>query len=90
MQAVVKSFDPGNRGWLSAGQVRRAFTTLGFNPPKHLGDRVPCDVVLDTLKETQETELFNLVAAGFIMEEEDAMEDVQLGSSHSNQNNSYL
>lgn len=64
MEAVVKSFDPGQRGWLSAGQTRRAFTTLGLTPDEELDDRIPCDIVLDSLKKTQELELFSLLSAG--------------------------
>lgn len=65
MEAVVKSFDPGQRGWLSAGQVRRAFTSLGFSPPDDvLSERTPTDVVLNNLRTTQERELFDLLASG--------------------------
>ncbi|XP_060806463.1 GPI ethanolamine phosphate transferase 1 [Amyelois transitella] len=64
LQAVIKSFDPGQRGWLSCGQVRRAFTTLGLSPPAFLQERMPCDVVFNLLRNTQEAELFNLLSAG--------------------------
>lgn len=66
---MVKSFDPGQRGWLSAGQTRRAFVTLGLTPEEPLEDRIPCDVVLNSLRKTQETELYNLLAAGMNMPE---------------------
>ncbi|KAL0851135.1 hypothetical protein ABMA28_007000 [Loxostege sticticalis] len=69
LEAVVKSFDPGQRGWLSAGQTRRAFVTLGLTPEEPLEDRIPCDVVLNSLRKTQETELYNLLAAGMNMPE---------------------
>lgn len=64
LKAVVKSFDPGQRGWMSAGQVRRAFITLGLTPEDDLEDRIPCDIVLEKLKRTQELELFSLLSAG--------------------------
>ncbi|XP_026731554.1 uncharacterized protein LOC113496515 [Trichoplusia ni] len=64
LEAVVKSFDPGQRGWLSAGQVRRAFITLGLTPVDDLDDRIPTDVVLEMLKYTQENELYDLLIAG--------------------------
>lgn len=64
LEAVVKSFDPGQRGWLSAGQVRRAFTTLGLTPPANMEERIPTDVVLNNLRQTQEKELFELLSAG--------------------------
>lgn len=64
LEAVVKSFDPGQRGWLSAGQVRRAFITLGLTPVDDLDDRIPTDVVLEMLKITQENELYDLLIAG--------------------------
>lgn len=64
LEAVVKSFDPGQRGWLSAGQTRRAFITLGLTPDDNLEDRIPCDVVLKNIRTTQESELYELLCAG--------------------------
>ncbi|KAJ8736342.1 hypothetical protein PYW08_006998 [Mythimna loreyi] len=64
LEAVVKSFDPGHRGWLSAGQVRRAFTTLSLTPPINIEERTSTDVVLNNLRATQEQELFDLLSAG--------------------------
>ncbi|RVE42551.1 hypothetical protein evm_012799 [Chilo suppressalis] len=64
LEAVVKSFDPGQRGWLSAGQTRRAFITLGLQPDEHLHERNPYDEVLNSLQKKQETELFDLLCAG--------------------------
>ncbi|XP_075972942.1 uncharacterized protein LOC142974454 [Anticarsia gemmatalis] len=64
LQAVVKSFDPGNRGWLSSGQVRRAFTTLGITPKNNLEERVSTDEVFCVLKQCQESQLFHLLSAG--------------------------
>lgn len=65
LQAVMKSFDPCNRGWLTAGQVRRAFTTLGLTPKSNLEVKTPTLEVLDMLRETQEEELLSLLKAGF-------------------------
>ncbi|CAH0592490.1 unnamed protein product [Chrysodeixis includens] len=64
LEAVVKSFDPGQRGWLSAGQVRRAFKTLGLTLKDDLEERIPTDEVLKGLKVAQEEELYELLNAG--------------------------
>lgn len=64
LEAVVKSFDPGQRGWLSAGQVRRAFITLGLTPADDIDERIPTDVVLEAIKKRQEDELYDLLIAG--------------------------
>ncbi|CAH2102472.1 unnamed protein product [Euphydryas editha] len=64
LEAVIKSFDPGHRGWLSAGQVRRLYATLGFSYTETNDDRLPCDVILKKLQKTQETDLGQLLAAG--------------------------
>ncbi|XP_022822305.1 uncharacterized protein LOC111353487 [Spodoptera litura] len=64
LKAIVNSFDPSQRGWLTVGQVRRAFMTLGLTPDDNLLDRTPTDIVFQSLKEKQELELFNLLAAG--------------------------
>lgn len=65
MKAIIKSFDPGQRGWPTVGQVRRAFQTLGLTPDDDLlYDRTPTDIVLQSSKEKQELELFNLLTAG--------------------------
>ncbi|XP_045778483.1 uncharacterized protein LOC123876305 [Maniola jurtina] len=69
LEAVIKSFDPGQRGWLSAGQVHRLYTTLGLNIEELTlknDEKIQCDVLLDTLKKTQEVELFQLLAAGVV------------------------
>ncbi|KOB51938.1 EF hand 2 domain containing protein [Operophtera brumata] len=69
LEAVVKSFDPGQRGWLSEGQMRRAYITLGLSPAKTIEDRVLTNVALYNLQKAQETELFNLIAAGMNVDE---------------------
>ncbi|XP_030040259.2 uncharacterized protein LOC115455726 [Manduca sexta] len=79
LKAVIKSFDPGQRGWLSAGQIRRAYTTLGLTPKEFLDDRVQCDIVINSLKDSQETELLGLLSAG--MEMDDKVEDLKSESS---------
>ncbi|KAJ8704489.1 hypothetical protein PYW07_011677 [Mythimna separata] len=82
--AVIKSFDPGQKGWLSAGQVRRAFITLGLTPPSEIEDRTPTDVVLNNLRVTQEKELFELLSAGVKVghdEEEDSDEETQISGN---------
>ncbi|CAG9796564.1 unnamed protein product [Diatraea saccharalis] len=69
LEAVVKSFDPGQRGWLSAGQTRRAFITLGLQPDDDLDERISSDEVLNTLRQRQESELFELLSAGMDLPE---------------------
>ncbi|KAI5645814.1 hypothetical protein NE865_02084 [Phthorimaea operculella] len=64
LEAVVKSFDPGNRGWLSPSQVRKAFTTLGFTPVEPLEESTPLAAVVDDLLHVQEKELYSLLTAG--------------------------
>ncbi|PZC84321.1 hypothetical protein B5X24_HaOG205516 [Helicoverpa armigera] len=64
LEAVVKSFDPGNRGWMSAGQVRRAFTTLGLTPEAEISEKTPTQDVYEKLRETQKRELYELLNAG--------------------------
>ncbi|KAJ0182490.1 hypothetical protein K1T71_001859 [Dendrolimus kikuchii] len=54
LEAVVKSFDPGQRGWLSIGQMRRAYITLGLTPKETLEERIPIEQVLNGLRKTQE------------------------------------
>ncbi|XP_045503245.1 uncharacterized protein LOC123700123 [Colias croceus] len=66
LDAVIKSFDPCQRGWLSAGQVRRLYTTLGLVPEEFVEERVPVDLVFKSVKCCQEKELYNLLAAGTI------------------------
>ncbi|KAM3967908.1 LOW QUALITY PROTEIN: phosphatidylinositol glycan anchor biosynthesis class N [Aphomia sociella] len=63
LEAVIKSFDPGQRGWLSPGQIRRAYFTLGLTPPEFLEDKTSCEAVLRNIKKSQEIELFNLLSA---------------------------
>lgn len=63
LKAVLKSFDPGNRGWLSAGQIRRLYGTLGFTVKDVIEDRMPTDEILNDLKETQENDLLQLLSA---------------------------
>ncbi|KAJ2954848.1 hypothetical protein O0L34_g3165 [Tuta absoluta] len=64
LEAVVKSFDPGNRGWLSPGQVRKAFTTLGFAPMEPLEENTPLAAVVGEMLRVQEKELYHLLTAG--------------------------
>ncbi|XP_023943366.1 uncharacterized protein LOC112049631 [Bicyclus anynana] len=64
LEAVIKSFDPGQRGWLNGGQAQRVYTTLGLINEELIEEKIPCDVLLDTLKQTQEIELFQLLSAG--------------------------
>lgn len=64
LEAVLKSFDPGQRGWLSAGQMRRTYMTLGITPDVRNDDRISTQDALTSLIRAQETDLFNLVAAG--------------------------
>ncbi|CAK1540049.1 unnamed protein product [Leptosia nina] len=66
LQAVIKSFDPCQRGWLSAGQVRRLYTTLGLPLEEVLEDKMSCDVVLKKLISCQEDDLYNLLSAGTV------------------------
>ncbi|XP_026758572.3 GPI ethanolamine phosphate transferase 1 [Galleria mellonella] len=63
LEAVIKSFDPGQRGWLSTGQIRRIYTTLGITPPEIFEDKTSCEVVLNSLEKSQEIDLFSLVSA---------------------------
>lgn len=63
---MVKSFDPGERGWMSAGQIRRAYATLGLTPTELTEDRVPTSVVLENLVQDQKTELLDLLSAGAV------------------------
>ncbi|KAL4712661.1 hypothetical protein ACJJTC_007958 [Scirpophaga incertulas] len=65
LEAIMKSFDPGQRGWLSEGQTRRVFITLGLKPPINLDEQIPCNVVFESLKKAQENELFELLSAGY-------------------------
>lgn len=60
----MKSFDPGQRGWLSAGQMRRAYITLGLTPDDTCDESVSTDTALNNLRKAQEIELFSLIAAG--------------------------
>ncbi|PZC79102.1 uncharacterized protein LOC124630981 [Helicoverpa zea] len=64
LEAVIKSFDPNNRGWLTSGQMRRAFRTLGLPPMETSDEKIPSDVVLNNLRSTQEHELYQLLVAG--------------------------
>nr|XP_049692471.1 uncharacterized protein LOC126053726 [Helicoverpa armigera] len=65
LKAVINSFDPNDRGWLSAGQVRRAFMTLGLSlEDLKLDEKIPTDIVLKLLETVQEQELHNLLVAG--------------------------
>ncbi|CAB3240048.1 unnamed protein product [Arctia plantaginis] len=77
LRAVIKSFDPGNRGWLTPGQVRRAFITLGLTLTETLNERIPTDVLFELLKTTQEKELFSLLTAGVCLED-DSRVDIEL------------
>ncbi|XP_049876772.1 GPI ethanolamine phosphate transferase 1-like isoform X3 [Pectinophora gossypiella] len=70
LEAVVKSFDPGQRGWLSPGQVKRAFITLGLPPREITEEKLPTEEVLNELEAVQERELYHLVTAGSDREEE--------------------
>ncbi|XP_038207746.1 uncharacterized protein LOC119829349 [Zerene cesonia] len=64
LEAVIKSFDPCQRGWLSTGQVRRLYTTLGLVPEEFLEERVPVDIIFKSVKSCQEKELYDLLVAG--------------------------
>lgn len=68
MEAVLNSFDPGHRGWLSAGQLRRLYTTLGMNLTNIPDDRICTIELLKKLKLDQEVELFELILAGKVVE----------------------
>lgn len=67
---MVKSFDPGHRGWVNAGQLRRIYITLGLNPPK-----IPDDDIISTtellknLKKDQEYKLSEILKASAIPED---------------------
>ncbi|KAI8438571.1 hypothetical protein MSG28_011028 [Choristoneura fumiferana] len=69
LEAVIKSFDPGQRGWLSAGQIRRLYTTLGLTPEDDLDDRISTEVVFNNVKKAQESELLCLLSAGMPTED---------------------
>lgn len=69
MEAVIKSFDPGQRGWLSAGQIRRLYTTLGLTLEDDLDDRNSTEMVFNNVKKAQETELLFLLTAGMSTED---------------------
>lgn len=66
----MKSFDPGQRGWVNAGQLHRAYITLGLNPPKIPADaKIPTDEFLNNLKNDQEKELSEILMAGALPED---------------------
>lgn len=72
MKAVIKSFDPGQRGWISACQLGRIYTTVGLNPPDIEEDeKISTEDFLKKLKFDQETELLELVSAGNTAAEEE-------------------
>ncbi|KPJ07615.1 hypothetical protein RR48_11171 [Papilio machaon] len=64
LEAVIKSFDPGQRGWLTAGQIRRLYATLGLAIKDEFNESMPCETVLKNVTEAQENELFDLISAG--------------------------
>lgn len=64
LEAVIKSFDPCRRGWLSAGQVRRLYTTLGLQLELISEEKISCDEILEKLIICQEQELYDLLSAG--------------------------
>lgn len=67
---MVKSFDPGQRGWLNAGQLRRVYITLGLNPPKIADDEIiSTDECSKNLKNDQENKLSELLMAGALPKE---------------------
>lgn len=66
---MVRSFDPGQLGWLSVGQIRRAYSTLGLIPEETLEERTPIDKVLKGLLSAQEKELYYLLNTGIKKEE---------------------
>lgn len=73
----MKSFDPSQTGWVNAGQLRRAYITLGLNPPKVPDDeKIPTDEFLKNLKRDQENELSELLRAGALRHEESSDGDV--------------
>ncbi|XP_022830296.1 uncharacterized protein LOC111359089 [Spodoptera litura] len=69
LQAVVNSFDPSGRGWVTTGQVRRAYYTLGLPPPEPIEERMTTAELMNGLKETQERELLELLSAGIDKQE---------------------
>lgn len=65
LEAIIKSFDPGRRGWISADQLRRMYTTVGLNCTDIPEDeRIPTDDLQKKLTLDQEIELYDLVVAG--------------------------
>lgn len=73
----MKSFDPSQRGWVNSGQLRRAYITLGLNPPKIPDDeKIPIDEFLQNLKRDQENELSELLMAGALIHEKSSDGDV--------------
>lgn len=69
---MVKSFDPGQRRWVSANQLRRAYITIGLNPPTVSDDeKIPTSDLLKNLKNDQEKELYELLTAGTLPEKFD-------------------
>ncbi|XP_026320221.1 uncharacterized protein LOC113230485 [Hyposmocoma kahamanoa] len=65
LEAIIKSFDPGRRGWISADQLRRMYTTVGLNSTDIPEDeRIPTDDLQKKLTLDQEIELYDLVVAG--------------------------
>ncbi|VVC91986.1 unnamed protein product [Leptidea sinapis] len=79
-EAVIKSFDPCNRGWLSAGQVRRLFVTLGFTLDEVHEEKISNEIVLKNLIKAQENELYSLLSAGMLTE--DSSEELSNASSN--------
>lgn len=64
LEAVIKSFDPGQRGWLTAGQTRRLYATLGLAIKDEFNESMPCETIFKKVTEAQENELFDLISAG--------------------------
>ncbi|XP_063548560.1 GPI ethanolamine phosphate transferase 1-like [Cydia strobilella] len=69
LEAVIKSFDPGRRGWLSSGQVRRLYATLGLTLEEYPHEKISTAIIFKDIKKTQESELLCLLSAGIPMEE---------------------
>ncbi|XP_047984572.1 uncharacterized protein LOC125225084 [Leguminivora glycinivorella] len=76
LEAVIKSFDPGRRGWLTSGQVRRLYATLGLTLEEYPHEKVSTAVIFKDIKRTQEVELLRLLSAGIPVEESYSLYDI--------------
>ncbi|XP_041975767.1 uncharacterized protein LOC121730695 [Aricia agestis] len=65
IEAVLKSFDPGQRGWLNVCQVRRLYESLGLEINQvDEKDKFAADAILEDIKNKQELALRELLMAG--------------------------